>query len=313
MPRFVHAAAFLALLFASAAALSQAPAGAIAWRPSLTDAATLLRAPGNSLPCAVYLFSADSRREQEMEANVWSSPSLRDVAPRAIWAKADVSEPDNRSFAKGRNVLRVPCVLLLNAKGEELGRLQAEEITAAAVANLIRLHAPAPATPAPAFTPAPVAPPPQAGERPTIIGWTVVESVDARGVGRGVFRGKPIAIEGVSHTLAGQWVYFHDLRDQGAYFAAKFAPPPTIMTEPPTGDDGRSRYEVGQWYDTVIVEPAQRRPGSGVARLRGMVTFVPDAQTGERVIIEIETVNDRWLASRLVYKFPPQQGAPAGR
>jgi predicted RNA-binding protein with TRAM domain len=297
----------------------------VPWRLVLRDAAAELRRSDNEKPCLIYLFSGGSLSEREL-ASVWRSAEALSLAHRVIWLKADIAQPEVRSFAQRRGLARFPVVLLLDIRGREVGRLDAQDINPASLRRLLLSYRPPEPEAAPPLWAAPLAggdsqrpdgdafsrpawemgPP----RRPVIEGWTQIQRVDAEG-GRGVFRGRPILARGLGEESLGRWVYFHSLEEVEGGFAAQPAPAPIILREPPRDKDGYNFYEEGQWYDAIIVEPAIKRPGEGVARLGGMVTFVPGAAVGDRVIIELERVAERWVAARLVYKFPRQPAEEA--
>ncbi|NIO38591.1 TRAM domain-containing protein [Candidatus Bathyarchaeota archaeon] len=66
---------------------------------------------------------------------------------------------------------------------------------------------------------------------------------------------------------------------------------------------GRDRFlpkpvEVGKEYEVDIQETSRR--GEGIARIKGLVTFVPDARPGEHVKIRITRVARRFAEAEVV-------------
>ena len=58
--------------------------------------------------------------------------------------------------------------------------------------------------------------------------------------------------------------------------------------------------EIGKEYDVKIEEISRR--GEGIARIKGLVTFVPNAKAGETVKIRITRISRRFAEAELVGK-----------
>ena len=58
--------------------------------------------------------------------------------------------------------------------------------------------------------------------------------------------------------------------------------------------------EVGKEYDVKIEETSRR--GEGIARIKGLVTFVPNAKSGENVRIRITRISRRFAEAEVVGK-----------
>lgn len=72
-------------------------------------------------------------------------------------------------------------------------------------------------------------------------------------------------------------------RREGRFSRRGFAPKPV---------------ELGKEYDVEIQEVSRR--GDGVARIEGLVIFVPDAKAGQKVRIRITRVGGRFAQAELV-------------
>jgi predicted RNA-binding protein with TRAM domain len=68
---------------------------------------------------------------------------------------------------------------------------------------------------------------------------------------------------------------------------------------PPRGRRGPSRPKPVKEGDVVEVVEKSRR-GDGVARVEGFVVFVPSAEPGQRVKVQIERVGDTYAVGRVV-------------
>jgi len=71
------------------------------------------------------------------------------------------------------------------------------------------------------------------------------------------------------------------------------------------GFRGRSRFppkpvEVGKEYEVDVVEMSRR--GEGVARIQGLVTFIPKAKQGDHVRIRITRLSRRCAEAEVVGK-----------
>ena len=76
------------------------------------------------------------------------------------------------------------------------------------------------------------------------------------------------------------------------------------------GERGRGRgygrpfpskpVEIGQEYDVEIQETSRR--GEGIARIKGLVTFIPNAKPGDHVKIKIKNVGRRFAEAEIVEK-----------
>lgn len=58
--------------------------------------------------------------------------------------------------------------------------------------------------------------------------------------------------------------------------------------------------EIGKEYDVKIEEISRR--GEGIARIKGLVTFVPNAKAGENVRIRITRISRRFAEAEVVEK-----------
>ena len=72
---------------------------------------------------------------------------------------------------------------------------------------------------------------------------------------------------------------------------------------------GRDRFlpkpvEVGKEYEVDIQETSRR--GEGIARIKGLVTFVPDAKPGDHVKIRITRVSRRFAEAEVVKEEEPE-------
>ncbi len=60
--------------------------------------------------------------------------------------------------------------------------------------------------------------------------------------------------------------------------------------------------EVGKEYDVEVQELSRR--GEGIARIKGLVIFVPNAKPGDRVRIKITRISRRFAEAEIVEKTP---------
>ena len=58
--------------------------------------------------------------------------------------------------------------------------------------------------------------------------------------------------------------------------------------------------ELGKEYDVEIQETSRR--GDGIARIKGLVTFVPNAKQGDHVRIRITRISRRFAEAEVVSK-----------
>jgi len=58
--------------------------------------------------------------------------------------------------------------------------------------------------------------------------------------------------------------------------------------------------ETGKEYDVEIQEMSRR--GEGIARIQGLVTFVPNAKAGDRLRIRITRLGSRFAEAEIVEK-----------
>ncbi len=56
--------------------------------------------------------------------------------------------------------------------------------------------------------------------------------------------------------------------------------------------------EIGKEYDVEIEETSRR--GEGIARIKGLVTFVPNAKPGDKVKIKITRISRRFAEAEVV-------------
>ena len=58
--------------------------------------------------------------------------------------------------------------------------------------------------------------------------------------------------------------------------------------------------EVGKEYDVEILETSRR--GEGIARIKGLVTFIPNAKPGDHLRIRITRISRRFAEAEIVGK-----------
>jgi len=74
-------------------------------------------------------------------------------------------------------------------------------------------------------------------------------------------------------------------RDRRSGFGRRFPPKPV---------------ELGKEYDVEIQEVSRR--GEGIARIKGLVTFVPNTKPGDKVKIKITRISRRFAEAEVVGK-----------
>lgn len=67
--------------------------------------------------------------------------------------------------------------------------------------------------------------------------------------------------------------------------------------------------EIGKEYDVEIEETSRR--GEGIARIKGLVCFVPNAKPGEHVRIRITRISRRFAEAEVVGKAEEEAEAEA--
>jgi len=63
--------------------------------------------------------------------------------------------------------------------------------------------------------------------------------------------------------------------------------------------------EVGKEYEVDVQETSRR--GEGIARIQGLVTFIPNAKQGDHVKIRITRISRRFAEAELVEKGAPKE------
>jgi predicted RNA-binding protein with TRAM domain len=64
--------------------------------------------------------------------------------------------------------------------------------------------------------------------------------------------------------------------------------------------------EVGKEYEADIQEVSRR--GEGIARIQGLVIFIPNAKQGEHVKIKVTRISSRFAEAEVVGEGKPQSG-----
>ena len=67
--------------------------------------------------------------------------------------------------------------------------------------------------------------------------------------------------------------------------------------------------EIGQEYDVDIKETSRR--GEGIARIQGLVIFVPNTKNGDHVKIRIKRVSRRFAEAEVVGEEKPEDAEKA--
>lgn len=74
-------------------------------------------------------------------------------------------------------------------------------------------------------------------------------------------------------------------RDRGRGYRRPFPPKPV---------------EIGKEYDVEVQETSRR--GEGIARIKGLVTFIPNAKPGDHVRVKITRISRRFAEGEIVGK-----------
>lgn len=72
---------------------------------------------------------------------------------------------------------------------------------------------------------------------------------------------------------------------RGRFFRRSFPPKPV---------------EIGKEYDVEVQELSRR--GEGIARIKGLVTFIPNAKPGDNVRVRITRISRRFAEAEVVKK-----------
>lgn len=63
--------------------------------------------------------------------------------------------------------------------------------------------------------------------------------------------------------------------------------------------------EIGKEYDVEILETSRR--GEGIARIKGLVCFVPDTKPGDHVKIRITRISRKFAEAEVVGETAPEE------
>ncbi len=83
-------------------------------------------------------------------------------------------------------------------------------------------------------------------------------------------------------------------REGGRGFGSRFPPKPV---------------EIGKEYDVEIQETSQR--GEGIARIKGLVCFIPNTKPGDKLKIRITRLSRRFCEAEVVGKGEPKEETEA--
>lgn len=154
----------------------------------------------------------------------------------------------------------------------------------------------------------------------------VVEDIGRKGEGIVKVQGKVVFVDGAQK---GEEVVFRVIEDEDRFARAERTAPGAegamsnvgeqearpVQEAVPGGirDGGASRSEdvaEGALFEVTVTEPDKKDPErNGVARIGGLVVFVPDSRPGERVVIRITERRPRFAFSEVVEK-KGSPGAP---
>jgi predicted RNA-binding protein with TRAM domain len=63
--------------------------------------------------------------------------------------------------------------------------------------------------------------------------------------------------------------------------------------------------EIGQEYDVEVQEISRR--GEGIARIKGLVIFIPNAKSGEHLKVKITRISRRFAEAEIVSETPESE------
>ncbi len=159
----------------------------------------------------------------------------------------------------------------------------------------------------------------------------VVEDIGRKGEGIVKVQGKVVFVEGAQK---GEEVAFRVVEDEDRFARAERVEPgspaavpaaPRSAPEPspaaavaPSADNIRDGsvssaedVQEGRLFDVTVTEPDKKDPSrNGVARIGGLVVFVPDSQPGERVVIRIKERRPRFAFAEVVERKGSASAAP---
>lgn len=148
----------------------------------------------------------------------------------------------------------------------------------------------------------------------------MVEDIGQEGDGIVRVDGKVVFVEGAS---LGDYVRFTVVNDMDRFaigqLEEKLTPPDT--TDEPVEDESTSTYTpadppedramsvtVGSEYEVLVEEPDRGNPEvDGVARIDGLVVFVPGTRPGDRVRIRITALQRRSASSEVLEHVQPEE------
>jgi predicted RNA-binding protein with TRAM domain len=73
-----------------------------------------------------------------------------------------------------------------------------------------------------------------------------------------------------------------------------------------TGGFAPKPVEVGKEYEVEVQEVSRR--GEGIARIEGLVIFIPNAKQGEHVKVKVTRISRRFAEAEVVREGQPQGG-----
>lgn len=237
-----------------------------------------------------------------------------DVKPREGWRYRVRITDESREGAAGVTRIGGLVTFVPNArKGDvlvvEVTRLKRTSAEAA----IVRREEAAPAAPEPA--PPPRRPAPARAGSPVEVGKTyraVVTDVGSKGDGIAHVGGKVVF---VPEARRGEDVEFRIVEDLDRFARGELVSSAATgggEVQAQASDEARADdVAEGRVFDVVVSEKDRKNPDrNGVARIGGLVVFVPGSQPGDRVRIRIVERKSRFAVSEIVSRMPGEEAAP---
>ncbi len=144
----------------------------------------------------------------------------------------------------------------------------------------------------------------------------IVQSVGQKGDGLLHLNGKVVFVPGVKE---GETIVYAIVQDKEKHAIGRLvsrevaAAAPTPAPPAPAVANGDKKKDIalpGEEFTVTILEASTKKPTDGIAKIEGLIVFVPDSKAGDRARIRIAQRMKRSAVAEVIERLPPETAAP---
>lgn len=142
----------------------------------------------------------------------------------------------------------------------------------------------------------------------------VVESVGKKGDGIIKMGGKVVFVPGVQQGDTAVFAIVDDREKHSVGQLISRTPAASPSSTPAPSSSSKPREEIaqpGEVFEVTVVDQSREHPTDGVAKIKGLIVFVPDTKVGDHLRIRIAKRMPRSAVGEIIERLPAATATPA--